>query len=264
MKISLDNAYAAVLMKDMNAENPALAHGLKLAGLFSIGLMIVAVEDDMSEARKSMFQDFVTKIGQKENVRTKFLLIDVPKKRKDLHVVEESGALTIVINVNEFGPKFIAKSCMCLKNPYFCITEKPEEIYSNIVIRATINKLSREKIIWAAFIAKKCNAKVTIVREQFEDEFLSKEVKEYMAFSRRHFVEQGVEYAIVDYDTKKSLLENCKYPESAFIYTTDGNCFMKAIFKIRTKEEKLIKEAKGYTLLFLNTNNEMYKIYDWK
>ncbi len=264
MKISLDNSYIAVLIKDTDINSPAITHGIKLANTFSLGLMLVVLENEMSDARKKEFEDFVAKIGNQLSLKTRFLNLPFPRKRKDMMQIEEEGSLLLVLDVNQYKSKFIAKFCMCLKNPYLCISKKPEEVYENIVIRATINKLSREKIIWATFIAKKCNAKVIIVREKFEDEFLSKEVRDYIAFSKKYFEDHDMKYQVVDYDPKKSLLENCKLPNSAFIYTTSCNCFIRSVLKLKTTEERIIKEANGYALLFLNTNNEMYDVYNWK
>jgi nucleotide-binding universal stress UspA family protein len=242
----------------------ALNSAIKIASIMSgeiVVLHVVDKQEEISEGEKKV-AEIVSKVNNEHNIPTAGKTVQGNIFDDITSVAKNEGAKLIIMGTHgrkglqHLTGSHAMKVITGSEIPFIVVQDKqvPEE-YKNIVFPIDFKAETKIKIALTASMANQLGAKIHIFGEFVEDQFQQKNVENNLAYAKKFFTEQNIEFSV------ELAKEEGNFVKQILRYAAGINADLLAVLNLdyrsishflKNKEEELITNEAQIPVLMVN------------
>lgn len=200
-----------------------------------------------------------------------FLLHDHFSAQMLYDYAEETNTIMFVIGVskkgkeNYFSARRAAKFIRPSRIPVMVVGNKMPEatVYQHVILPLDIDRQAKEKVLWAGYFSRFYYATVHVLHTSYKDEFLSKKVKDNIAFAEKLYRNLEIQYELhnimptVDNMDRHSL-QYAKEINASLTVIMMTRYYSLADYLFGPKELAVLGNEDGLPVLCINERDDLY------
>ncbi|MBR1517826.1 MAG: universal stress protein [Bacteroidales bacterium] len=260
-----------------------VSHALPLAQMLHKGLILLYINDPRyggptKEEAQHLLADEVERI-RPQHPDTNYIAL-AGNSREVISALPTLlyGVVVVAESNNESPrrspthPKEVLRLFAESKIAYLVVQQRYEkkDFMSDVTLTIDYRRESKEKLIWASYMARFNHSHLHILSQQYKDEGLHKAWHDNIRFMEKMFASLGIsDYTIENYAGRGPFAETgaiedaCRKKYDMHICTTTDMHDRDTLeLLIGTAEQRVIRNPWKYPILFLNPRDDLYVLCD--